>query len=48
MDLPGAITLRSLYLLENINQKCYFDNYFEHEANYYSNRFDCNYTYTKE
>ncbi len=41
-DIPGALTLRNLYLLENINQKCYFDNYFESEANYYSNRFNCN------
>lgn len=38
MDLPSSVFLRSLYLMENINQKCYYDNYFEHEANYYSLR----------
>ena len=41
MDLPGGATLRSLYLLENINQDCYFDNFFESEANFYSNKFTC-------
>jgi hypothetical protein len=41
MDLPSSILLRSSYLIENINQDCYFDNYFEHEANYYSNKHIC-------
>ncbi len=41
-DIPGAVTLRSLYLLENITQKCYYDNYFEGEANFYSNKRHCN------
>ncbi len=41
-DIPGGVILRSFYLLENINQKCYFDNYFENEANFYSNKFLCN------
>ena len=39
-DLQG-IALRSLYLLENNNRDCYFDNFFEHEAGYYGNNIDC-------
>ncbi len=41
IDLPSAITLRGLYLIENINQSCYFDNYFENEANFYSHKSKC-------
>jgi hypothetical protein len=41
MDLPSGGLLRGLYLLENINKKCYFDNYFENEANFYSNQYKC-------
>ncbi len=41
MDLPSAITLRGLYLIENINQSCYYDNYFENEATFYSHKSKC-------
>ena len=41
MDLPSGSVLRSIYLLENINQDCYFDNFFENEANFYSNKHIC-------
>ncbi len=41
IDLPGGITLRSFYILENNNQKCYYDNFFENEANFYSNKKLC-------
>ncbi|MCF6308487.1 MAG: hypothetical protein L3J09_11090 [Flavobacteriaceae bacterium] len=37
-----AGVLRSLYLLEGTNNACYFDNYFEHEAQFYSSGiFNC-------
>lgn len=32
----GAPVLRGLYLIENINQDCYFDNFFEYEAEFFS------------
>lgn len=41
IDMPSAAILRGSYLIENIHQNCYFNNYFEHEANYYSNQYDC-------
>jgi len=37
LDLQGAV-LRPLYLVENINQDCYFDNFYENEAEYFTNR----------
>ncbi len=40
LDLQG-ITLRALYYLENRNINCYYDNFFEHEAGYYSNSIIC-------
>ena len=40
-DMQG-ILLRSLYLLENQNRNCYFDNFFEYEAGFYSNTINCN------
>lgn len=39
-DLQG-IPLRALYYLENRNINCYYDNFFEHEAGYYSNSIIC-------
>lgn len=39
-DLQGAV-LRPLYLLENGNRNCYFDNFFENEAGFYSNTINC-------
>jgi hypothetical protein len=33
---------RSLYLLENLNRNCYYDNFFENEANFYSLKVNCN------
>jgi hypothetical protein len=36
-----ALILRGMYVLENQNNKCYFDNFFEQEANFYSQRFNC-------
>lgn len=39
-DLQG-IVLRPLYLLENRNRNCYFDNFFEHEAGYFGNDIIC-------
>ncbi len=41
LDLQGVI-LRPLYLLENINRNCYYDNFFEYEAGFYSNTINCN------
>lgn len=35
-DFQGAV-LRPLYLMENINQNCYFDNFFENEAEFFTN-----------
>jgi len=40
-DLQGLV-LRPLYLLENLNRDCYYDNFFENEAGYYSNTIFCN------
>ena len=40
-DMQGAV-LRPLYLLENINRNCYYDNFFENEAGFYSNTINCN------
>jgi hypothetical protein len=39
-DLQGVI-LRPLYLLENGNRDCYYDNFFENEAGFYSNTINC-------
>lgn len=39
-DTQGAI-LRPLYLLENRNRNCYYDNFFENEAGFYSNTINC-------
>ncbi|QXP80865.1 hypothetical protein H0I32_16860 [Winogradskyella sp. HaHa_3_26] len=40
-DLQGAI-LRPLYLIENINRNCYYDNFFENEAGFYARKRPCN------
>lgn len=40
-DMQGAV-LRPLYLLENGNRNCYYDNFFENEAGFYSNTINCN------
>ena len=37
-----ALLLKGMYELESINNKCYFDNFFENEANYFSDRYKCN------
>jgi hypothetical protein len=34
-DIAGAITLRGLYLQQDKNRDCYFDNFFEYEADFY-------------
>ncbi len=39
-DMQGAL-LRPLYLLENGNRSCYYDNFFENEAGFYSNTINC-------
>lgn len=39
-DMQGAV-LRPLYLLENRNRNCYYDNFFENEAGFYSNTIYC-------
>ncbi len=39
-DLQGPI-LRGLYLYENLNRNCYYDNFFENEAGFYSNTIRC-------
>lgn len=39
-DIQGAV-LRPLYLLENRNRNCYYDNFFENEAGFYSNTINC-------
>lgn len=39
-DLQGAV-LMPLYLLENVNRNCYYDNFFENEAGFYSNTINC-------
>ncbi len=39
-DMQGAV-LRPLYLLENGNRNCYYDNFFENEAGFYSNTINC-------
>lgn len=39
-DLQG-IPLRALYNMENQDIDCYYDNFFEHEAGYYSNSILC-------
>ncbi|WP_233558658.1 hypothetical protein [Aquimarina sp. BL5] len=39
-DMQGAV-LRLLYLLENENRNCYYDNFFENEAGFYSNTINC-------
>ena len=39
-DMQGAV-LRPLYLLENGNRSCYYDNFFENEAGFYSNTINC-------
>ncbi len=39
-DIQGVI-LRPLYLLENRNRNCYYDNFFENEAGFYSNTINC-------
>lgn len=39
-DLQVAI-LRPLYLLENNNRDCFYDNFFENEAGYFSNSIFC-------
>jgi len=41
IDIPSYFIHGSLYLLENKNRNCYFDNYFEREANFYSNKYLC-------
>lgn len=41
VDIPSSTLLRGLYLLENHNRSCYYDNYFEQEANFYSNKTIC-------
>ncbi len=41
MDTPSFILLRSVYLIENKNIQCYYDNFFEAEANYYSSKVHC-------
>lgn len=41
IDLNGVV-LRPLYLLENGNRDCYYDNFFENEAGFYANRRPCN------
>jgi hypothetical protein len=40
-DLQAPI-LRGLYLYENLNRNCYYDNFFENEAGFYSNTIICN------
>jgi len=40
-DFQGVILI-PLYLLENQNNDCYYDNFFENEAGYYSNTIICN------
>lgn len=35
LDMQAPI-LRGLYLLENLNRNCYYDNFFENEAGFYS------------
>lgn len=40
-DMQGAV-LRPLYILENGNRNCYYDNFFENEAGFYSNTINCN------
>ena len=40
-DFQGAV-LRPLYLLENQNRNCFYDNFFENEAGFYSNTINCN------
>jgi hypothetical protein len=40
LDAQGAV-LRPLYLLENGNRNCYYDNFFENEAGFYSNTINC-------
>lgn len=37
-----ALVLRPLYLLENNNRNCYYENFFENEAGFYSNTINCN------
>ncbi len=38
-----SIVLRSLYLIEGKNNSCYYDNFFENEARFYTTRpFNCN------
>ena len=41
LDLQAPV-LRGLYLLENINRKCYYDNFYENEAGFYSRTKICN------
>lgn len=41
IDAQGPV-LRSLYLLENINRKCFYDNFFENEADFFSRKEGCN------
>lgn len=36
-----APVVRGLYLLENINRKCFYDNFFEHEADFFSRKLGC-------
>jgi len=40
-DVQGPIP-RGLYLLENLNRNCYYDNFFENEANFFSSKVNCN------
>lgn len=40
LDAQGPIT-RGLYLLENINRKCFYDNFFENEADFFSRKVGC-------
>lgn len=41
IDLNGVV-LRPLYLLENGNRDCYYDNFFENEAGFYARSRPCN------
>jgi len=36
-----AWVLKGLYGIEKIGNNCYIDNFFEHEANFYSSKFSC-------